>query len=58
MDEQFLRDRAKKVRDIAAKADPHTKRRLLDLAERYEKPPRPPTPLPPVSAATSKDAGN
>ena len=46
MNEQFFHDRAKAVRDLAEKADPHTKRRLLDLASRYEKKPRPPTPLP------------
>ena len=45
MNEQFYHDRAKAVRDLAEKADPHTKRRLLDLANRYEKKPRPPTPL-------------
>jgi hypothetical protein len=45
MNEQFFHDRAKTVRDLAEKADPHTKRRLLDLASRYEEKPRPPTPL-------------
>jgi hypothetical protein len=45
MNEQFFHDRAKTVRDLAEKADPHTKRRLLDLASRYEKKSRPPTPL-------------
>jgi hypothetical protein len=46
MNEQFFHDRAKAVRDLAEKADPHTRRRLLDLASRYEKKPRPPTPIP------------
>ena len=45
MNEQFFHDLAKTVRDLAEKADPHTRRRLLDLASRYEKKPRPPTPL-------------
>lgn len=45
MNEQFFHDRAKAVRDLAERADPHTRRRLLDLASRYEKKPRPPTPL-------------
>ena len=45
MNEQFFHDRAKTVRDLAEKADPHTRRRLLDLASRYEKKPRPQTPL-------------
>ena len=58
MDEQFFKDRAKEVRDLAEKADPHTKRRLLDLADRYEKRPRPPTPLPLVSATITKEAAN
>ncbi|MFO1109464.1 MAG: hypothetical protein U1E61_09795 [Bradyrhizobium sp.] len=46
MNEQFFHDRAKTVRELAERADPHTKRRLLELASRYEKKPRPPTPLP------------
>ena len=37
MDEKFLRDRAGIVRDLADKADPFTRKRLLDLAERYDK---------------------
>ncbi len=45
MNEQFFHDRAKTVRDLAERADPHTKRRLLDLASRYDKKPPPPTPL-------------
>lgn len=44
MNEQFFQDRAKAVRDLAERADPHTRRRLLDLASRYEKKPRPSTP--------------
>ncbi len=58
MNEQFFHDRAKTVRELAERADPHTKRRLLDLAIRYEKKPRPPTPLPGVSSkdSSSKDA--
>lgn len=46
MNEQFFKDRAKIVREIADKADPLTKKRLLELANRYEGKPRPPTPLP------------
>jgi hypothetical protein len=46
MNEQFFHDRAKTARDLAEKADPHTRRRLLDLASRYERKPRPPTPIP------------
>lgn len=54
MNEEFFHSRARAVREIAEKADPHTKRRLLDLAARYERKPRPPTPLPSVPA---KDVG-
>jgi hypothetical protein len=45
MNEQFFHDRAKTVRELAERADPHTRRRLLDLASRYEKKPHPPTTL-------------
>src|SRR3954467_5137227 len=55
MNEQFFHDRAKTVRDLAERADPHTKRRLLDLASRYDAKPRPPTPLP-VKAKPLSDA--
>ena len=36
MSEQYFRDQATKVRDLAEKADPFTKRRLLQLADRYD----------------------
>jgi hypothetical protein len=36
MNEEFLQERARAVRSIAANADPFTKKRLLDLADRYE----------------------
>jgi hypothetical protein len=50
LDEEFRKQRARMVRDLAAKAtDPFTKGRLLDLASRYEgdgpKPSRPLTPV-------------
>ena len=57
MNEQFFHDRAKAVRDLAEKADPHTKRRLLDLASRYDKKPRPPTPLPVKPRPLTKAVG-
>jgi hypothetical protein len=45
MNDEFLRERARAVRTIADKADPFIKKRLLDLAEKYERsigrPPRP-----------------
>ena len=36
LDDEFKKHRARLVRDLAEKADPSTKRRLLDLAARYE----------------------
>ena len=48
LDEHFRKQRAGMVRDLAARADPHIKRRLLDLAARYEGPERRPIPLTPV----------
>ena len=50
LDEQFRKERARTVRDLAEKAnDPFIKGRLLDLASRYEDGgPKTPTPLTPV----------
>ena len=50
MNEDFLRQHAKTVRAMAEKADPFTRKRLLDLAERYERRPRPPIPIQSISA--------
>jgi hypothetical protein len=36
MNDESLRERARTVRSIADKADPFTKKRLLDLAESYD----------------------
>jgi hypothetical protein len=36
MDESFLKEHAARCRSLADKADEFTKRRLLDLASRYE----------------------
>jgi hypothetical protein len=36
MNDEFLKERARAVRSIADRADPFTKKRLLDLAESYE----------------------
>ena len=44
MNEQFFHDRAKQVRALAENADPFTRIRLLELADRYERRPRPPMP--------------
>jgi hypothetical protein len=37
MDDEFLKKRARQVRELAKKADPFTKRRLIILADDYEK---------------------
>ena len=37
MDDSFFTERARQVREIATKADPFTKKRLLELANRYER---------------------
>jgi len=36
MTEDFYKQRAREVRDLATKADPFIKQRLLDLADRYD----------------------
>jgi hypothetical protein len=36
MDENFSEERARLIRDLARRADGFTKRRLLDLVNRYE----------------------
>lgn len=54
MNDQFYKERAKVVREIAGKADPFIKKRLLDLANRYDSKPRSPTPLPPIQVAQDK----
>jgi hypothetical protein len=36
MNDEYFKQQADRVRAIADKADPFTKKRLLDLAERYD----------------------
>jgi hypothetical protein len=50
MTEEFRKERAMTVRAIAEKADPFTKKRLLDLATKYALAQRPPTQIPSISA--------
>jgi hypothetical protein len=50
MTEDFYKQRAREVRDLAAKADPFIKQRLLDLADRYDGRKTSVTPLPPAPA--------
>ena len=58
MNEEFRKQRARTVRALAEKAGPFTKKRLLDLAARYEQAPRPLTPLPTIAVgAVDNDAG-
>ncbi len=48
LDEEFKKQRAQTVRDLAEKAaDPFIKNRLLDLVARYEDGPKPRTTLTP-----------
>jgi hypothetical protein len=37
MDDQFFKERAIQIRNLAGKADPFTKKRLIELAVRYER---------------------
>jgi len=57
MNEEFRKQRAMTVRALAEKADPFTKKRLLDLADRYDQPLRPATPIPtnPLDRSSSID---
>ena len=50
MTEDFRKQHAQAVRAMAEKADPFTKKRLLDLADRYDRQPRAPLPIPSISA--------
>jgi len=36
MDEEFLKQRVRLIRDLADKADPFIRRRLTDLANKYD----------------------
>jgi hypothetical protein len=59
MNDEYFKEHAARVRNIASFADPFTKKRLLDLAERYDaKSPRRPTPLPRVSPGEKPDSGD
>ncbi|QQO20630.1 hypothetical protein JJB98_12280 [Bradyrhizobium diazoefficiens] len=51
--EEFYRGFAQRARDLAERADPFTRKRLLDLAQRYDVRSKPPIsggarPLPPA----------
>ncbi len=60
LDDEFNKQRSILIRSLADKADPFIRRRLLDLASRYEK--HRTRPIPPVTVRTpdprpSKDGG-
>jgi hypothetical protein len=56
MDDSFFTERARQVREIATKADPFTKKRLLELANRYERnTTRRVTPLPTIAVQDHAD---
>jgi hypothetical protein len=55
LDEEFNKRRANLIRELAGRADPFIKRRLLDLVSRYEKGPTRTRPLPPI-LINSQDA--
>jgi hypothetical protein len=59
MDEDYFKEQAARLRQIASNADPFTKRRLLDLAEKYDgrKSVRRSTPLPSVTMDDTKNSG-
>jgi hypothetical protein len=48
--EEFRKQHAATLRAMAEKADPFIKRRLLDLAARYDRAQRPPTAIQSISA--------
>ncbi|MDI2057906.1 hypothetical protein QNJ80_03540 [Bradyrhizobium elkanii] len=48
MEQEFYRAMAHRVRELAARADPFIRRRLLKLAEGYEAKGRPQAPVPRV----------
>ncbi|KWV58193.1 hypothetical protein AS156_35920 [Bradyrhizobium macuxiense] len=59
LDDEFNRQRARLVRDLADRADPFIKRRLLDLASRYEQPRKTkPLVLPPINVKEHLDRGS
>ena len=59
MNDEYFKEHAARVRTIASFADPFTKKRLLDLAERYDtKSLRLPTPLPRVRPGEKSDSGD
>ncbi|MCW5701944.1 MAG: hypothetical protein KIT82_05100 [Bradyrhizobium sp.] len=50
MTEEFRKQHAATVRAMAEKADPFTRKRLLDLADRYDRKPKSVTPIASIAA--------
>lgn len=58
MTEEFRKQQAMTVRAIAEKADPFTRKCLLDLAEQYDRKAKGPTPLRSNETPTEIPAGD
>jgi hypothetical protein len=56
LDDEFNKRQAILLRDLATRADPFIRRRLLDLANRYERPKPRPIPLPSVGVFDHSDS--
>jgi hypothetical protein len=52
--EDFRKQHVATLRAMAEKADPFIKRRLLDLAARYDRSPRPPTEMRSIPAEVAQ----
>jgi hypothetical protein len=55
LDDDFNKRQANLLRDLTSQADPFIKRRLLDLAKRYEKPQTKPLPSPTIDGRNHAD---
>jgi hypothetical protein len=60
MNDEYFKEQAARVRNLASIADPFTKKRLLDLAERYDakRPKRTPLPNVPVPGGATPPASD
>jgi hypothetical protein len=51
LDDEFNKRQVNLLRELASRADPFIKKRLLDLTRRYERPARTPLPLPTINGS-------
>jgi hypothetical protein len=58
LDDEFNKRQANLIRDLACRADPFIKKRLLDLANRYDRPRTRPIPLPMINEQDHSDHNN